>query len=192
MSKAFDLPRIPPPPPAPEPKLCLACKAFRAECVAPVGESSAPMCWACAHHVVEHDCPPHLAAEARCECLPREIYPYRAEAEDMWDGLYAACGIDNHPPASTEKQRSIEEINADIARCTLEIQRLMPMREHEDRFKKILAEMTPAQRKIYEGSYLPFRRQCCPRDHNYDGNCDVHPRSATVAPVAQHGVRRKP
>lgn len=75
--KTFGLKRVPAPPPPPEPKTCVACKAFRAECVVPVDESSAPMCWLCAHHVVDHDCAPHEAMTAECECLPHRIYPGR-------------------------------------------------------------------------------------------------------------------
>jgi hypothetical protein len=63
--------------PARGPKVCVACKAFVAECNAPVGEGSAPMCWLCAHHVVDHNVPLHEAAEARCECTPEQIYPVR-------------------------------------------------------------------------------------------------------------------
>jgi hypothetical protein len=75
--KTFDLKRVPPPPPQPDAKLCVACKGFRAECIVPVGEASAPMCWLCAHHVADHDCAPGDAATAECECLPHEIYPGR-------------------------------------------------------------------------------------------------------------------
>lgn len=74
--KAFDLKRVVPPPPPPV-KICMACNAFRAECLVPVGEASAPMCWLCAHHVVDHECALHEAATAECECLPHEIYPGR-------------------------------------------------------------------------------------------------------------------
>lgn len=76
--KLSGLKRVPPPPPAPERKICVACKTFAAECIVPVGEASAPMCWVCAHHVVEHECPPHEAGTAECECSPHEIYPHRA------------------------------------------------------------------------------------------------------------------
>lgn len=75
--KTFDLPRVSPPPPPPEPKVCVACKSFRAECLVPVGEASAPMCWVCAHHVVEHDCKLEGVIEAWCECSPLSIYPHR-------------------------------------------------------------------------------------------------------------------
>ena len=55
--------------------VCAACEAFVAECLTPVGEGSAPMCWLCAHHVVEHNCPVREAATAECECTPDEVYP---------------------------------------------------------------------------------------------------------------------
>lgn len=75
--RSRDLKRIPPPKPAPPRKLCVACQAFAAECEAPIDEGSAPMCWLCAHHVVDHGVTLHEAAEARCECLPHQIYPDR-------------------------------------------------------------------------------------------------------------------
>ena len=65
------------PPPKPK-KACAACKAFAPECLVPVGEEAVPMCWLCAHHVVDHETPVHAAPEARCECLPHQIYPGRA------------------------------------------------------------------------------------------------------------------
>lgn len=74
--KTFDLERVVTPP-APVPKLCVACKGFRAECVVPVGKASAAMCWLCAHHVVDHGCEPYRAMTAECECLPHQVYPGR-------------------------------------------------------------------------------------------------------------------
>lgn len=62
----------------PEWKMCVACKAFLAECFVPVGEASAQMCWLCAHAVADHDCAPHAAATHECECAPWQIYPNRA------------------------------------------------------------------------------------------------------------------
>lgn len=88
MSAAWDLPRIPPPPPPPEPKLCAACKAFKAECTAPVGEGSAALCWLCAHHVVDHDCSLEAAVTHECECLPHEIYPGRVDPRPRVDVLW--------------------------------------------------------------------------------------------------------
>ena len=75
--KTAKLKRVPAPTPPPEPKLCVACSGFRAECMAPVGEDSAPMCWLCAHHVVDHGCSMQGASTAECECAPHEIYPGR-------------------------------------------------------------------------------------------------------------------
>lgn len=54
---------------------CVACKAFTAECLVPVGEAAVPMCWLCAHHVIDHDTLVHEALEARCECTPEDVYP---------------------------------------------------------------------------------------------------------------------
>jgi hypothetical protein len=54
---------------------CVACKAFAATCLVPVGEGAMPMCWLCAHHVIEHDEPLHNAHAAGCGCLPADIYP---------------------------------------------------------------------------------------------------------------------
>lgn len=56
---------------------CGACGTFAPECLVPVGELAVPMCWLCAHHVVEHDAPLAAAHCAECECTPREIYPHR-------------------------------------------------------------------------------------------------------------------
>lgn len=81
MSGAWNLPKVPPPPPPPEPKPCAACKGMRAECVAPIGESSAALCWLCAHHVVDHECTLESAVTNECDCLPHEIYPGRGVVE---------------------------------------------------------------------------------------------------------------
>lgn len=65
--------------PEPKPrKGCVACQTFAPECIVPVGDASAPMCWLCAHHVVEHNVPVSKAYNAECECLPQAIYPHRA------------------------------------------------------------------------------------------------------------------
>lgn len=64
--------------PEPKPrKGCAACNTFAPECVVPIGDASAPMCWLCAHHVVEHNAPVSEAYRAECECLPKDIYPHR-------------------------------------------------------------------------------------------------------------------
>ncbi len=55
---------------------CACCKVFVPECLVPVGESAVPMCWACAHHVTEHETPMHETYGAECECMPHEIYPH--------------------------------------------------------------------------------------------------------------------
>lgn len=69
------LKRVPPPPPAPDREACAACKAFAAECLVPVGDDAVPMCWLCAHHVVDHDTPIEGACEGECDCRPHQIYP---------------------------------------------------------------------------------------------------------------------
>lgn len=60
-------------------KICVACKTFRAECLVPVGDAAEPMCWLCAHHVVEHDADVCRASTAECDCTPHVIYPDRPE-----------------------------------------------------------------------------------------------------------------
>ncbi len=56
---------------------CNACGTFAPECLVPVGELAMPMCWLCAHHVVEHDCLLADAFSAECDCMPHDIYPGR-------------------------------------------------------------------------------------------------------------------
>lgn len=75
-----DLERIPPPKPVAK-KPCMACKAFAAECLVPIGDGAVPMCWLCAHHVIDHEVPLHLAHSAECECAPQAVYPHRADEE---------------------------------------------------------------------------------------------------------------
>ncbi len=100
--RAFNLPRITPPPPPPEPETCGACKAYRAECVAPVGEGSMALCWLCAHHVVDHGVAPGLATTAECECTPDKIYPGRAPRTStdvvLNGGIIRIVGDENVPP----------------------------------------------------------------------------------------------
>lgn len=66
---------------------CVACKAYVAECMVPVGEGSAAMCWLCAHHVVDHETPVHEAMTAECECTPDKIYPVRVLQQRAAAGL---------------------------------------------------------------------------------------------------------
>ncbi len=65
-------------PPPPEKQACCACETFAPEVLVPIGDAAVPMCWLCAHHVVDHDVAPHHAHAAECECTPQEIYPHRA------------------------------------------------------------------------------------------------------------------
>lgn len=61
--------------PPPEKKACTACDSFAAECLVPVDDLAMPMCWLCAHHIVEHEVALAGAVTAECDCAPREIYP---------------------------------------------------------------------------------------------------------------------
>lgn len=72
--KTSDLPLFKAPPTVDKPH-CRSCKAFAPECLVPVGDGAAPMCWLCAHHVVDHDCPVEDAWKNECECMPEDIYP---------------------------------------------------------------------------------------------------------------------
>lgn len=65
-------------PPPPEKQSCRACKSFAPEVLVPDGDEAVPMCWLCAHHVVDHDASMQAAPSAECECLPHQIYPHRA------------------------------------------------------------------------------------------------------------------
>lgn len=61
--------------PVVEKPACHACKAMAPTCNAPVGEGSLPMCWLCAHQVVEHGWSLEQAGRELCGCLPRDIFP---------------------------------------------------------------------------------------------------------------------
>lgn len=144
--KAWDLPRIPPPPPPPEPKMCVACKGMRAECVVPIGESSAPMCWLCAHHVVDHGCEPHEAVTHECECLPHQIYPGRNRPLDMSNyfevsraDLYKSVSLE-HGDVDRTKPRTLEEV-------------LRGSSLSNARREDVMKHATPAQRKVIENGY---------------------------------------
>lgn len=65
-------------PPLREKRSCSACGVFAPECLVPVGDVAKPMCWVCAHFVVEHESEP---VGATCSCPPSAIYPGRADAE---------------------------------------------------------------------------------------------------------------
>lgn len=60
---------------------CVACCAFAAECITPVGDGAAELCWLCAHQVTEHAKALEAAASARCSCKPEGIYPPRYMAK---------------------------------------------------------------------------------------------------------------
>ncbi len=163
--KTFDLKRVPPPPPAPEAKLCVACKGFRAECVVPVGESSAPMCWLCAHHVVDHERAPHDAATAECECLPHQVYPGR------------------EPPTVDELISERLRLMPDDVLLPGEPSFMAAVRQHT---KEVIASMTRAQRIAFLNGGAP-RSQA---QYRRGGLTDATSLSA-IAAVTQHGSRRK-
>lgn len=71
MSKIEELKRYVEPPP----RLCLACKTYKPDCLVPMDDGEARMCWLCAHHHVEHEKPLHECATAQCECSPVDVYP---------------------------------------------------------------------------------------------------------------------
>lgn len=64
-------------PQPPERESCVACKTFAPEVLVPDGDAALPMCWLCAHHVVDHGSSLQGAPSAECECTPQEIYPTR-------------------------------------------------------------------------------------------------------------------
>ncbi len=112
-------------------KACMACKAFAAECLVPVGDGAMPMCWLCAHHVIDHESPIHEACEARCECHPHQIYPGR---EVQVDVSLTAEEVPEAPAAPEKRLSKVEE-----ALRTLEA-------------------LTPAERKQVRDSFRTARR----------------------------------
>ncbi len=152
--KTFELKRVPPPDPPPPPKLCVACKGFRAECIVPVGEASAPMCWICAHHVVDHNCAPHDAATAECECLPHEIYPSRTPP--TVDELIAERMRYQHGDVDYSKPMSCEDLlrGSSLSDACRE------------RARDTVRNMTAGQRAVItHGSVLPAQ---LPYERSYD------------------------
>jgi hypothetical protein len=53
---------------------CVACEREPADCVAPIGDGAASMCWRCAHAIVENDATIATAAIASCS-YPRGHLP---------------------------------------------------------------------------------------------------------------------
>jgi hypothetical protein len=51
-----------------EREACHACKTFAPECLVPDGDEALPMCWLCAHHVIDHNTSIASAHCAECEC----------------------------------------------------------------------------------------------------------------------------
>jgi hypothetical protein len=64
-------------PPLPEREACHACKSFAPDLLVPDGDEAVPMCWLCAHHVVDHGKSMQSALHAKCSCAPWMIYPGR-------------------------------------------------------------------------------------------------------------------
>lgn len=65
----------PPPPPR---TVCFACKLWTPDVWVPLPAAlggQQPMCFICAHHVIEHDMAPEHAQCGECEHTPAEIYP---------------------------------------------------------------------------------------------------------------------
>jgi hypothetical protein len=77
-----------------EREACHACKTFAPECLVPDGDEALPMCWLCAHHVIDHNTSIASAHCAECECTPREIYPKRVFEEP---GAVVAIGPEPTP-----------------------------------------------------------------------------------------------
>lgn len=61
------------PPPVAEKPSCTSCKTFAPECLV----AGKPVCWVCAHHVVEHHAALEHAYVGECACPAHEIYPGR-------------------------------------------------------------------------------------------------------------------
>lgn len=88
--------------PVVERRSCAACKVYAPEVLVPDGDAALPMCWLCAHHVVEHGTALEAAYCAECECTPQEIYPHRA---------FASPGdIVAKPPQLTPREKDREKL----------------------------------------------------------------------------------
>lgn len=62
---------------SPQPKpSCAACGAFAPECMVPFDDDTMqPMCWQCAHQVVDHGQRMTDAPSRTCKCKLEAIYP---------------------------------------------------------------------------------------------------------------------
>jgi hypothetical protein len=83
---------------------------FAPECLVPVGDTAVPMCWLCAHHVVEHGTPLNDAPEAECDCMPQDIYPHRAHEPP---GTLMSGELEPEPVVLTDRERSVQELLKD-------------------------------------------------------------------------------
>lgn len=142
--KTFDLKRVVPPPPPPV-KICVACNAFRAECIVPVREASAPMCWLCAHHVVDHERDLHEAMTAECECLPHQIYPDREPPRHAgWcsgDDCTGGC-VQRFPHGDVTREMIEKATPEELLRGSSLSDALA------ERAREVVANMTPKQREL--------------------------------------------
>ena len=69
--------------------VCRGCKTMAPECLVPHGDGAIPMCWLCAHHVIEHGTAVDHAYVGECECLPSEIFPWHKCTGE--DGTKTPC-----------------------------------------------------------------------------------------------------
>lgn len=103
--------------------VCRACRAFAAECLVPVGDGAARLCWACAHMVADHGHDVADAAGARCGCPPTEVYPADVRPDLGW--RCDDCGAAGEPvgggcqacagEVSTAVDREVERLKAEYA-----------------------------------------------------------------------------
>jgi hypothetical protein len=117
-------------PPPPERQSCVSCKTFAPECLVPVGDDAVPMCWLCAHHVVEHEVSVADAHRADCKCSASEVFPNRVFAE-------GSVVVEEVPEEVTEKtlreiarERLLESDPARIIAWATEAHKQMSMSQH--------------------------------------------------------------
>ncbi len=111
--------------PPPERASCRACRTFAPECLVPVGDDALPMCWLCAHHVIEHDVALQAAHSAECDCLPQAIYPNRA-------CVIATVKPEPEPvnERAAERDRLLNASPAELKRWIAEAHKQMSLSQH--------------------------------------------------------------
>jgi len=109
------------------------------------------MCWLCAHHVVDHECPPHDAATAECECLPHQIYPGRPAPVRFEHGDVTTEMIRNATPEELLRGSSLSDACREYA-------------------KETIALLTPAQRAIYGSGRLTAQKPGSRAGSSYTGS----------------------